>query len=1090
MLFDLWGFDASLALGLPVRTSGYVWFALALLLTLVIVLQDLIQRSRKASSNGSRPLLFLLLLLIAPLASQSLVVHLPAISGLPLPGQGGAAPAASFSVLGALPWLLAGGAAGVTEAALVGLVAGFATAGYSTHGLLTPIHTALVAALVARVLRQGYVEWTGRGLRSPLLTSLPAGVVLAVLGAAERVTYAGGSGYDALEYGMSWLPPGMLAFVLELGSAGVICEALRTIAPSAWYQPKRLVRAPYNRSLAARLLTAFAGVGLVAGLVLLLGNWLLAQSAARDLVESQMEQTAGVVGGGIPFFIQSGRSFAQEAAQSYTAQRAEGVSEAEALTAVLRQVPFFSRLSTFDPTGRLTATTSADPAEAQALLEIGPSLALALEGSTQEHVVAPAPASSGARLAFIVPLASTEGGRTGGALAGWTDLASNPLFLPIVEQLEAITEGEAFIVDESGRILVHPDPARILQTASLPPRSGAASAVIAADGTRQWVLIRAAEGYPWQVVVSIPQRTINALAVQLATRLVAVLVAVGAVMMLVLYATSRRLTRPLREMALAAESIARGNLALPIRVRSEDEIGRLAMSFEGMRRSLQARLGEMDLLLASSQRLASSFDLAGILPPILEGIGRLLRADHVRVALLGPGGEPGTSMEVFSAGKDRGNWASLDAQVVELARQRGRFTLENPGRARAVLNLAQVTEPLQGLAAVPLRDEQTFIGTIWLGYRRAQSLPPDSSNLLTILAAQIGVSVSNARLFHRAEQERLRLGAVLEATPDAVLATDRRGMITLANPAAEAVLRGNVEDVLGKPATEWVTSREVLELLHAGSEVRTAEVAMGTGRALFATATDIRPGGDGEGGRVCVLWDITHFKKVDMLKSEFVSTVSHDLRAPLTLMRGYATMLSMVGAMNEQQKDFVRKIHESVEQMTQLVDNLLDLGRIEAGVGLNLETVSVDGVVQDVSGAYQAQAANKRISLATDVAGGMRPIEADLTLLRQAVANLVDNAIKYTQAGGRVTLRARQHDGRQIISVEDTGVGIAPTDQARLFEKFYRARRSETLREKGSGLGLAIVKSVVEQHGGRVTVESRLGVGSTFTLELPARLAG
>jgi len=221
-----------------------------------------------------------------------------------------------------------------------------------------------------------------------------------------------------------------------------------------------------------------------------------------------------------------------------------------------------------------------------------------------------------------------------------------------------------------------------------------------------------------------------------------------------------------------------------------------------------------------------------------------------------------------------------------------------------------------------------------------------------------------------------------------------------------------------------------------------------------------------------------------------VCTVSHDLRAPLSLRRVYATMRAMVGAMNEQQKDFVRKIHESVEQMTQLVDNLLDLGRIEAGVGLNLEAVSVDSVVQDVSGAYQAQAANKRISLATDVAGGMRPIEADLTLLRQAVANLVDNAIKYTQAGGRVTLRARQHDGRQIISVEDTGVGIAPTDQARLFEKFYRARRSETLREKGSGLGLAIVKSVVEQHGGRVTVESRLGVGSTFTLELPARLAG
>src|SRR4030042_4964986 len=136
MIFALWGFDASLALGLPVRSSGYVWFALTLLLTLGLVLRDLIRRSPKASSQASRPLLFLLLLLLAPLASQSLVVHLPALSGLPLPGQGGAPPAASFSVLGALPWLLAGGVGGVTEAALVGRVAGVAPAGFPPPGFV------------------------------------------------------------------------------------------------------------------------------------------------------------------------------------------------------------------------------------------------------------------------------------------------------------------------------------------------------------------------------------------------------------------------------------------------------------------------------------------------------------------------------------------------------------------------------------------------------------------------------------------------------------------------------------------------------------------------------------------------------------------------------------------------------------------------------------------------------------------------------------------------------------------------------------------------------------------------------------------
>jgi signal transduction histidine kinase len=120
----------------------------------------------------------------------------------------------------------------------------------------------------------------------------------------------------------------------------------------------------------------------------------------------------------------------------------------------------------------------------------------------------------------------------------------------------------------------------------------------------------------------------------------------------------------------------------------------------------------------------------------------------------------------------------------------------------------------------------------------------------------------------------------------------------------------------------------------------------------------------------------------------------------------------------------------------------------------------------------------------------MEPVDVDPTLFRQAVANLVENAIKYTPSGGSVTLRAFQAEGRQMVRVVDTGLGIAPTDQARLFERFYRARRKETLREKGTGLGLAIVKSIAEQHGGRVSIESRLGAGSTFSLEIPLRQGG
>jgi signal transduction histidine kinase len=319
-----------------------------------------------------------------------------------------------------------------------------------------------------------------------------------------------------------------------------------------------------------------------------------------------------------------------------------------------------------------------------------------------------------------------------------------------------------------------------------------------------------------------------------------------------------------------------------------------------------------------------------------------------------------------------------------------------------------------------------------------------------------------------------------------VIVTDPRGRISLLNPAGAALLNIAVADAIGKPAVSVIKLPELTRiLLDPRGGTQTAEISIGEERVLFASVSEIEAQNERVTGRVCVLWDVTHYKRLDALKSEFVSTVSHDLRAPLTLMRGYATMLGIVGEMNEQQADFIRKILSSVDQMGRLVDNLLDLGRIEAGLGLELEQVQVQELIDDVVDAYLPQAANKQIRLTTKPAEGSSAIEVDPTLFRQAIANLVDNAVKYTPAGGTVTLTSEQVDGMQFVHVQDTGFGIAPADQARLFEKFYRARRSESVREKGLGLGLAIVKSIAEQHGGRVTFDSRLGTGSRFTLQVP-----
>jgi signal transduction histidine kinase len=287
---------------------------------------------------------------------------------------------------------------------------------------------------------------------------------------------------------------------------------------------------------------------------------------------------------------------------------------------------------------------------------------------------------------------------------------------------------------------------------------------------------------------------------------------------------------------------------------------------------------------------------------------------------------------------------------------------------------------------------------------------------------------------------------------------------------------------------EVVIVEEIDEMLTQSEHAsHTREIHMEDGQVFFVSVSEIQEGDGPSSGRICVLWDISHFKKLDTLKSEFVSTVSHDLKMPLTRMKGYVTMLSMIGSMNDQQKEYLQKIKESSDQMERLVDNVLDLGRIEAGLGLKLEKVDLTTLIKEVVESFMPQAVNRQVTLGTHTDADMRLVEIDRTLMRQALANLIDNAINFTPAEGKVEVRANQFDGKLRISVEDNGVGISPTDQARLFEKFYRVHNLEIGEEEGSGLGLAIVKSIVEQHGGRVFVESRLGVGSTFTVELPIR---
>jgi signal transduction histidine kinase len=314
----------------------------------------------------------------------------------------------------------------------------------------------------------------------------------------------------------------------------------------------------------------------------------------------------------------------------------------------------------------------------------------------------------------------------------------------------------------------------------------------------------------------------------------------------------------------------------------------------------------------------------------------------------------------------------------------------------------------------------------------------------------------------------------------------------LTNPAALQAPGLVLNAAEGKTIQEAVGLPDLVAQITGPLEGRISsrEITLPNGRIYYSSVAPVSVE-DRPVGRICLLRDITHFKELDQMKSDFVATVSHDLRSPLTLVRGYATMMQMVGELNEQQKGYARKILGGIENMSRLVNNLLDLGRIEAGIGLQLERVVVSNLIDEVVSSLQLQASQKEINLTVEIPAetvGLA-IEADRALVQQAFYNLVENAIKYTPVNGQIRLRLDPRPATVILQVIDNGIGIAPIDLPRLFEKFYRSGRREAYQQRGSGLGLAIVKSIIERHNGRVWVDSTLGKGSSFSMELPLRQA-
>jgi signal transduction histidine kinase/HAMP domain-containing protein len=1037
--------------------------------------------------------LIVLLLVIIPITATTIAV-VPAWTVRPLPGVPIDQDGPAVVIFSALPWLLAAGLLGPIPAVILGLISGLFTGLFNTHNPFTIIETAALALAFGAAVRQRYRTPPYRFLRHPFIAALFLVVVFAPVYLLSSILGVNGSLAVRLDYALTQTWPILLARGGELILAALIAEGIYLTRRRWWGRKGELIPSPAEVSLQTRFFYGTVPLVIVLFLVLTLGDWLAAGNAARRMVTERLASAAGVAADSLPYFIETGQSLILSmAAPELINAQPEQLSKL--LSQRLRSVPFFRQLILFGPDGKIQGGFPENSEERLGITEEElAAVELAARGVTvQTYAVKPQVGDESAMIIFTAVIPDSQG-QPMGVLLGRTDFTSTPFTQPALRALAAIADlkGVGKILDEN-RNIIYPleNQAMVPYEGKLPDTAGLIDEV-SPTGTRQYTYYQPAVGRPWGVVLSVPAEVAQQLALEIAIPLLATLLLVSLLAFVLLRLGLRAVTSSVRLLSAQAARISVGDLDRPVQIHGADEVARLGDAFEQMRTSLKARLDELNRLLVVSQGVAANLEIHGAVRPILaaslienSSMSRVVLIHEVTLDLR-------QDMPVsIGSGPSADLFAYLDSQIFEMMRQQDLLTIPNVGRMRR-LNIPAGRPYPGALLAIAIKHESRYFGAFWIAYDQPHNFSEEEIRFLSTLCGEIALAAASARLYATAEVGRQRLEGVLDSTPEPVLVIDENNCLLLLNPAALQAPGLVVNASEGKPIQEAIALPELISQITGPLEGRISsrEITLPNGRIYYSSVAPVAVEGRPV-GRICLLRDITHFKELDQLKSDFVATVSHDLRSPLTLVRGYATMLQMVGELNDQQKGYTKKILGGVENMSRLVNNLLDLGRIEAGIGLQIERVPVAQVMDEVVNSLQLQATQKEINLMVEVPTGEATIviEADRALIQQALNNLVENAIKYTSAKGHVRLRLEAHSATVLVQVIDNGIGIAPIDLPRLFEKFYRSGRRESYQQRGSGLGLAIVKSIAERHDGHVWVDSTLGKGSVFSLELPLRQA-
>ncbi len=527
---------------------------------------------------------------------------------------------------------------------------------------------------------------------------------------------------------------------------------------------------------------------------------------------------------------------------------------------------------------------------------------------------------------------------------------------------------------------------------------------------------------------------------------------------------------------------------------------------------------EMAFLLEVGQAITASLELPVVLERVSEAAARAVNAAWAYV-LLTTDDDP----EELTVAARYGWWGKRWTQESQAQRKATIRLADYPLLRHAVLRRRQLltnqpeeyeqfdslhrllARPQSGPTLIqPIYLQERTLGVLLLGHSgSSQAFSEADGRLCQGLAGQMATAIENARLYHNLNEQAQKLAdllrireeelaqrlAILESIADGVVVAGDRGNVVLVNAAAERILGVPRQKLVGRTIKRLYT-----ELLRAGGQA----VFEWGDRLVRGNLAPVRMPDGSLLGYVTVFRDVTRERQAEEAKSKFIATISHELRTPMTSIKGYIELLmgGAVGKLTLQQRQFLEVVAANAERMVSLVNNLIAVSEIERGtIQIEARPVSMREIIEEAVQAAQPEAAERRLELTANLPPKLCPVMGDPQLLRQILDNLLSNALHYTPPNGRITLWTAEADLENsdgapqhylVVNIRDTGVGIPIEEQGRIFEAFYRVENPLSLEAGGVGMGLAIVKRLVEAHGGRIWVESRPNAGSTFSFVIPA----